>query len=137
MPYLSTDDYSDSQKRSAARVLESLDQLESRLHGHYAGKRRHSRVKFRGIATLCFRGPDQATIDPATSESCVVHARSLSQSGLSFIYPGRIEEKSVLVGMELHSSELTWFMSEIVRQKEVPGEGFWEYGVKFLQRAAL
>lgn len=137
MSYLSTENYSETQKRSAQRVLDSLDQLESRLQGHYAGKRRHSRVKFRGVAKICFRGPDQAVLDPATSELCVVHARSLSQSGLSFIYPGRIEEKSVLVGMELQSSELTWFVAEIVRQKEVPGEGFWEYGVKFLQRAAL
>lgn len=135
--YLSIERYSEKQSRSAARVLDTLDQLDSRLAGHFSGKRRHTRVQYRGHGTICLPDPDQPILDLASSSSFSVHVRSLSQSGLSFIYPGEIVEKNVVVGLEQGGKAATWFVAEIVRIKEIVEEGFWEYGVKFVRRAVV
>ena len=134
---VSLDQYCDKQKRAAARVLDSLDQLDARLASHYASKRRHNRIPYRGEAILCFPSPDQPILNPNSEDACRVHVRSLSQSGLAFIYPGVIAQSTMLIGLHLPNSETTWFSAEVVRQREIEQEEFWEYGVKFLQRAAV
>jgi hypothetical protein len=135
--YLSLENYNERQNRSAHRVLDTLDQLDTRLSTHYSGKRRHTRVQYRGVGTVCFPNPDVSILDPSSAGAFSVHIRSLSQSGLSFIYPGEIPERNVLVGLDQAGRTKTWFAAEIVRVKAIEEEGFWEYGVKFLRRAVV
>ncbi|MCC7423499.1 MAG: PilZ domain-containing protein [Planctomycetaceae bacterium] len=135
--YLSIENYNERQNRSAQRVLDMLDQLDSRLGTHYSGKRRHTRVQYRGVGTVCVTSPEQSILDTSGAGSFSVHVRSLSQSGLSFIYPGEIPEKNVFVGLDQAKGGKTWFVAEIVRVKEISEEGFWEYGVRFVRRAVI
>lgn len=122
-------EYTESQQRSAQRALDTLDRLDSRLDAHFAGMRRHPRRLFRGMATVRFPGGGNG----ATGEF-TVWTRSISASGLSFICPNPIAEPWVLVGLEPAPGEVVWFFADIVRRKEVAGEGFWEHGVAFRGR---
>jgi len=137
MSCLSVENYSEKQQRSALRLLDSLDQTDSRLATHYSVKRRHSRVPYRGLATLCFPDAGAAVLSPSGGQSCTVWVRALSQSGLSFIYPEFLEETTLLFGLSAPNQDMTWFVSKVVRVREVVEEGFWEYGVKFLRRAVM
>lgn len=135
--YLSIESYNERQNRSAQRVLDTLDQLDTRLSTHYSGKRRHTRVQYRGVGTVCIMNLEQSVLDPSGPGSFSVHVRSLSQSGLSFIYPGEIFEKNVLIGLDQAGGGKTWFVAEVVRVKKIEEEAFWEYGVKFVRRAVI
>lgn len=122
-------EYSDSQRRSAQRALDTLDRLDSRLDSHFSTKRRHARRAFRGTATVRF--PAGTTGSPPDFQ---VWTRSISESGLSFICPVQIKEAWVLVGLTPPAGDVIWFFADVVRRKQVPEEGFWEHGVAFRGR---
>lgn len=137
MSSVTIEHYTERQQRSAQRVLDTLDQMDSRLSPHYSAKRQHSRRAYRGVGTLCFVDVSQPTIEFSKEKCCEVWIRAVSLSGLSFIYPEEILTKQVLFGLKSASGETTWFVAEIVRSRSVVEEGFWEYGVKFLRRAVF
>lgn len=125
--YLTSEHYTEKQKRSAQRLIESLVRTESRLSDHYSQVRSHQRQVCRNI--LLIRIPN--------GENTVgfsVYMRDISASGTSFLYPGVIEAQEILVGIPVTGREPTWFQGKVVRCKQVMNEDFWDYGVKFLQR---
>lgn len=129
MQVKSLDDYTPSELRAAERVLDSLDQLENRMEAHFARQRRHQRVQFRGKATVCI---------PVQSGKPIrfnVHARSLSQGGMSFICPEELDAERLIIGLHLADGELRWYHAAIIRKRDVLDEDFWEYGVAFQGRA--
>ncbi len=128
MSLINLDQYTERQSRAINRVLDTLDRIEQRTDAHYSEKRSHERKKFRGLVWLSIPDGSQE-FDQATTQ---VWSRSISQSGLSFIYPMRIYETEVRVGVPVSADQVTWFRAEIVRQKEIQEEHFWEYGVRFL-----
>lgn len=133
MCLLKLEQYSDKQKRAMKRVLDSLDSLEKRMNNHYSGQRAHERKDYRGIVWISVPN-DDPTIG-SSFNSVQVWSRSISQSGISFIYPFPIYQSTILVGIPVSSDQTTWFRSEIVRQREFEEEQFWEYGVKFVGKA--
>ncbi len=137
MTIVSWEQYTEKQRRAALRVLDSLDQLDSRLDAHYSGKRKHRRVPFRALGRLVFAEPGETAVDPETAPACQVWVRSLSQSGLSFISPFEITKASLVVGLDVSGcGATTWFVAEVVRSRKTPEGEFYEHGVKFLSRAA-
>ncbi len=127
--------YSDKQKRAMRRVLDTLDRIDKRTVSHYSDKRAHERKVYRGIAWISFPNEDPLAEDDV--KSVKVCSRSISQSGLSFVYPFPIFQTNILVGIPVSNDQTTWFRSEIVRRKDFQEEQFWEYGVKFLGKAIV
>tara|TARA_R110002095_G_scaffold204153_2_gene186689 strand:+ start:6021 stop:6428 length:408 start_codon:yes stop_codon:yes gene_type:complete len=130
MGLISLDQYTEKQNRAISRVLDLLDRVEKRTNAHFSEKRSHERKDFRGIVWISM--PDENAGDENQAEAIKVWSRSISQSGLSFIYPLPIRQSTILVGVPVQGNQVTWFRSEIVRRKEVQEEQFWEYGVRFL-----
>lgn len=128
MSLVSLEQYTDKQNRSINRVLDTLDRIEQRTNVHYSEKRSHERKDFRGLVWISIpEGTEEGEFSTTK-----VWSRSISQSGLSFIYPQRIYETQIRVGVPVSNEQITWFRAEIVRHKEVMDEEFWEYGVRFL-----
>lgn len=128
MSLVSLEQYTDKQNRSINRVLDTLDRIEQRTNVHYSEKRSHERKDFRGLVWISTpEGTEEGEFSTTK-----VWSRSISQSGLSFIYPQRIYETQIRVGVPVSNEQITWFRAEIVRHKEVMDEEFWEYGVRFL-----
>jgi len=128
MSLVSLEQYTDKQNRSINRVLDTLDRIEQRTNVHYSEKRSHERKDFRGLVWISIpEGTEEGEFSTTK-----VWSRSISQSGLSFIYPQRIYETQIRVGVPVSNDQVTWFRAEIVRHKEVMDEEFWEYGVRFL-----
>lgn len=135
MALMSVDAYPEKLQRSAIRVLDSLDRIDDRTNDHYSTVRKHARTKFRGMVRIFVPDPEQDVVDPDNVESPRAWARSLSASGMSFIYPKELELTNFLAGLELPNGRHTWMIAEIVRKKQMAEEEFWEYGVKFRGRA--
>ena len=93
-------------------------------------RRRHPRVKFRRLITL--RIPDdpeaQASDD---SEECQVHARTLSNGGISFVYPSELSKKDLQIALDLLDGSVLWFDAEIVRSRPLEDGTGWEFGAAF------
>lgn len=131
MSLINLEQYTDKQNRAITRILDTLDRLERRTNLHYSDKRKHERKDFRGIVWI--RIPQNTRSEEEDDTSDIrVWSRSLSQSGLSFIYPYNIYPNQIEVGVPVQNHQVTWFRAEVVRQKEIGEENFWEYGVKFL-----
>ncbi|WP_417381209.1 hypothetical protein [Gimesia sp.] len=130
MSLINLDQYTVKQNRAVSRVLDTLDRMDRRTGLHYSEKRAHERKDFRGIVWISL--PDSDAIDDQESTTIKVWSRSISQSGLSFIYPFPIYRSNIMVGIPVQDSHIAWFRSEIVRQKEIQEEQFWEFGVRFV-----
>jgi hypothetical protein len=128
MSLVALDQYIPSQHLAAGNALDMMD----RLGDHYSKQRKHLRRDFRGLATLYVPSSLNPDLDSVPTNSCTVWARSLSESGLSFIYPGRMPSKQVVIGLDLSNGSQTLFRASIVRTRQVPGTDFWEYGVMTL-----
>lgn len=131
MSLINLEQYSDKQNRAITRILDTLDRLEKRTNPHFSDRRKHERKDFRGVVWIRIPQNSRSEEEEVTSE-IRVWARSLSQSGLSFIYPFRIYTTEIEVGVPVENHQAIWFRAEIVRQKEIGEESFWEFGVKFL-----
>ena len=129
--FLDSADYTQRQKRAAQRVLDILDKADGRQEDAYQSHRKHKRHWFRGVVTVCI---PHAALGLNTADTFRVWARSISQGGLSFVYPYKIEETKIVVGITIPQGGKSWFFGEIVRVREIRDEGFWEYGVAFRDR---
>ncbi|MFK7779419.1 MAG: PilZ domain-containing protein [Gimesia sp.] len=130
MGLINLEQYNERQIRAIPRVLDSLDRLEKRTNAHYSENRIHERKNFRGVVWI--KTPLDISSDEDEISCTKVWSNSISQSGLSFIYPFQFSEKLILVGVPIQDNQVTWFRAEIVRHREIIEENFWEYGVKFL-----
>lgn len=137
MEYVSADDYSEKQIRAAQRVLDSLDHLDKRMASVYTKLRNHGRRHFRKLVYVVVPDPIYPCPTQDSPNFMKVWARSISQSGLSFICPLRIPVTMVMVGLPVQDGEISWFNAELVRCREFAGDGFWEYGVSFRARATV
>ncbi|MCA9019028.1 MAG: hypothetical protein KDA74_02715 [Planctomycetaceae bacterium] len=134
---ISVDSYSPSLQKTAQEVLDTLDRMDSRMDQHYSRLRSHPRNNFRGVVHLCIPDPDSPVIKPGSGLSTRVWARCISSSGLSFICPDELDAKALLVGIEIPGRDTTWFQAEIKRERLMPDETFWEYGVAFINRVSV
>ena len=132
--FINVSDYSSRQKRSADRVLESLDAMANRLGSHYAHVRDHERKQMRGQAVIRFQNPSAE----GEFHEFVVYVHNVSSGGICFIYPGEVEQKEILVGLKLNDGPPSlWFQGEVVRVRQISEEDFWEFGVAFRGRLEI
>ena len=119
------------QLKTVQRVLDALDRWDDRLNDHYGRQRKHTRSNFRGVATLVLPAEGD---EPATNLQAFV--RNVSPGGMAFIYPGRLDCESLIVGLVMGTGSPGWFHADVKRMREVQ-EGFWEYGLAFRERAVM
>ncbi|MBI5760513.1 MAG: PilZ domain-containing protein [Planctomycetales bacterium] len=131
---LSVESYSPEQVDAAARVLEKLAALDDRRDPKNP-RRDFTRRPYHRVISIQHEQPtaNQKTSSP---KRCHVLARNISQGGLSFVYPGRLDIPRLLVSPSGPGSEYIWFRAEVVRVREVE-DGFWEYGVSFRGRVEV
>jgi len=130
--FLSIEDYTAFQRRAAEEALDALDRLDSQCEARHASQRVHSRHAFRGIITISVLQPGQSLAERDAGRSFRAWARSISQGGFSFISPSHIPETTIAVEPIIEETTI-WRLAEIVRAREMPFYGFWEYGAAFLE----
>ena len=122
------------QDRAAQRVLDTLDRWDERLNSAYAAKRQYARNSYRTRVTVII--PAGKLAESAQPERIQAWARNISQGGLSLVHNQQITARRLIVSLNPAVESPTWFYAEIVRAREVQ-DGFWEHGIKFLERAAV
>jgi HD-GYP domain-containing protein (c-di-GMP phosphodiesterase class II) len=133
----SIENYSEAEKRRLFDALEILDnsaQLSNRIHSH---KRNDSRVALRTIATICLPDPNNPIISAKSGRMFRVLTRDVSTRGLSFVCPDELPLERVLVGLNVKENVTKWFLSDILRARDIGDTGFWEHAVVFKQSVAL
>lgn len=128
---LSVEAYSQEQLDAAVRLIERLAATDDRRDANKPRRQSVRRRYHRVISIQRETAGSAKTVSPASR--CHVLARNISQGGLSFVYPGKLDVRQLLVSPSGPGSEHIWFRAEIVRMREVT-EGFWEYGVGFRGR---
>jgi len=122
--------------RAAGRVLDTLDRWSERLRGHYSQKRGQTRKPFRKKLTVYVPENEQEAGEAEDNTILETWLRNVSRSGANFIYHEPIRADEVIVCVDLGKGNCTYFRSKIIRRRQVH-EGFWEYGVKFLERVNM
>jgi hypothetical protein len=123
--------YNREQQRAVKRVLARLAQLEKMESRRHQGKRQFTRSSYHSTALLRILHDDEPFSDSEPGEACTVWTRDISRGGASFICPFEIEEKRVVLGFKLPDETIKWYPAEIVRERDIADEGFWEYGTVF------
>ena len=113
------------------RVLDTLDRWEERLNLHYSPLRGFERKAFRSQVLVAV---PPLPPSPRPNEPFRVWARNVSQGGVSFVYRVQLDVAKLFVGLLRGEQPVLWFRGEVVRARPVH-EGYWEYGVRFLERA--
>lgn len=123
-----------SHETVASRVLDMLDSWSKRLDGHQTQKRNSERNSFRRKLTLII--PEAESTDSEMDDKQVIEvwSRNISLSGTSFVTPEVIKADSVLVGIPSAEGKKLYFHADIIRHRQTH-EQFWEYGLKFKERA--
>jgi PilZ domain len=122
-----------ARRAEAQEVIDILNRWDARMNGHQTQKRAHPRVPYSGRISLYY-GKRRGSVEPE-KEGITVWARNVSPKGIAFVYKGRIEWKRVLLCLDPDAGETTWMHAEIVRSRNVHND-FWDYGVRFIRRAA-
>jgi len=133
--------------KQALEVLEILDRWDERLQGHHSQMRNHERKKYRTKIAIYLSHNDQQNNDQInndqinndqTDDDCPqylsVWCRNISQSGLSFIYHADLKWNHFIICLNPEAEETLWYHAEMTRSRQVHN-GFWEFGVKLLNRA--
>jgi len=122
--------------RAAERVLDTLDRWSERLRGHHSQKRGQTRKSFRKKLTVYVPENEQEAGEAEDNTILETWLRNVSRSGASFVYHEPIRADEVIVCLDLGKGNCTYFRSRITRRRQVH-EGFWDYGVKFLERVEM
>lgn len=118
----------------AMDVLSILNRWSDRLEGHHSQKRETGRQPFRSPITIHIPGTENLPGECAEKNNFEAWARNISQSGLGFIYKGQIKASKLTICLNPKAEDECWFNVEIVRSRQVHND-FWEYGVKFIDKA--
>jgi len=122
--------------RTADRVLDTLDRWSDRLRGHHSQKRGQRRKVKREKLTVYVPENDQEAGEAEDNAILETWQRNVSRSGASFIYHEPIKSDEVIVCLEKDKGDCTYYQSRIVRRRQTH-EGFWEFGVKFLEEVNM
>jgi HD-GYP domain-containing protein (c-di-GMP phosphodiesterase class II) len=137
VPITSIEHYSDAEKRrlfSALEILDNSAQLANRIHSH---KRHDDRVALKTIATICVPDPAVPIISAKSNRMFHVLTRDVSSRGMSFVCPDELPCERVLVGLTVKNNQTKWFLSDLIRAREIGDTGFWEHAAIFRQSVAL
>ena len=121
------------QDSNAQRVLDTLQRWSERFDGHQNQKRQHERRPIRMQLSVYFSESDLPKSSTDNQYALEVWARNISRSGMCFIHNGPIKLGNVIIAFNLGAGETEYFRAQLVRNRQVH-DGFWEYGVKFLEK---
>ncbi len=118
---------------AAQRVLAMLQKWDERFSSHATPKRKYERKPFQ--TTLMVVVPESKNVhgDVFPRRVIEVWTRNLSQGGLAFLTYGMIETSASHVIVKLGQK---YMLSKIIRHREVH-EGFYEYGVKYVEEVSV
>jgi len=126
----------DEYDRTAERVLDTLDRWSDRLRGHHSQKRSQTRSTNRRKLTIYVPENDQEAGEAEDNAILEVRQRDASRSGVGFIYHESIRADEIIVCIEKEAGDCTYYRSQIVRRRQTH-EGFWYYGVQFLEEVNM
>ncbi len=123
----------DRLETSARRVLETLQRWDDRFSKHANQKRVHDRKAFQRKLTIIVPESRSPTGDVYAREICEVWTRNISQSGLAFLTHGELVTTSTHIVINLGTKCM---LCKIMRHREVH-DGFWEYGIKYVEEVQM
>ena len=126
---MSLESYTGDQKRAAQRAISEAQRTSESVSGDV---RQRPPSPVRAVINIRLAEPEGDSREWSTPFRAI--ACDVSQRGLAFLHPERLEATQILVGIDLPRDGRRWFEAEIVRCREIEGEGFWEYGVALRRR---
>lgn len=136
-PIASIEQYTESEKRRVFAALELLDNSAQVSTRSYQHKRGEQRVALRTIATVCIPDPNNPIVSLNSGRLLRVLTRDVSPRGLSFVCPDELPVDRILIGLHVNEKDTKWFISDIIRAREVGDTGFWEHAAVFKQSLTL
>ena len=124
---MSLESYTGDQKLAAQRAFSEARRTAVLNEWANGDLRQHPRSSVRAVINIRLPEPKGASCEWSTPFRAI--ACDVSQRGLAFLHPERLEATQILLGIDLPREGRRWFEAEIVRCREIEGEGFWEYGV--------
>jgi hypothetical protein len=116
----------------AKHVLTLLQRALDRNNVVYARMRKKERKPATGLPLLvCIVTPEDPVPSADHINSLPAWSIDFSGGGAGFIMPQKLDVQVIHVGIPLANGRHRWMQSKTVRCREIPGEGFWEYGVVF------
>lgn len=119
--------------RQALRVISMLKNWSDRLSGHVTQKRAHVRRDLATKLTIIIPESSQEAGESQDRSMVEVWTRNISQGGICFLSDGKLKTNTDTVIVSIGNK---YMESEIVRNRQVH-DGFWEYGLKFLQEIQM
>jgi HD-GYP domain-containing protein (c-di-GMP phosphodiesterase class II) len=133
----SLEHYSETEKRRVLDALDILDNSSQITTRTYQSKRSENRVALRTVASICFPNPRNPIVNVKSGPLLRVVTRDISNRGVSFVCPDELPQERILIGLQVNERDTRWFLSDIVRAREVADTGFWEHAVIFRQAIAI
>ncbi|MBL4885377.1 MAG: PilZ domain-containing protein [Planctomycetaceae bacterium] len=119
--------------KQAVRVINMLKTWSDRLSGHVTQKRAHVRKDLVTKLMIIIPESSQEAGESQDRSMIEVWSRNISRGGICIISDGKLKTNTdtVIVGVGNKFME-----SEIVRNRQVH-DGFWEYGLMFIQEIQM
>jgi hypothetical protein len=136
-PITSLEDYSEAEKRRVFDALDLLDNSAQLTNRTYQHQRNDDRIALRTVATICLPDPRSPIVNLKSNRLLRVLTRDVSSRGVSFVCPDELPQERILVGLHVNAQETKWFLSDIVRAREISDTGFWEHAALFRQSITL
>jgi hypothetical protein len=112
-----------------------LARWDDKMQGHQTQKRARQRTKYAARMAVYHHDVKPPHGQEPDTGPISVWARNVSAFGIGFIYKGQIRARRIVMCLDPDTGGITWMRAEIVRARPVHNE-FWDYGAKFLGRAA-
>ncbi len=125
-------EFSERHIRAIQRILDQMDRTAQRTDPHYSRVRKFERKSYRGPLSLYLpRGEDDTPPADGDDRCHAAWSYSLSQGGVGLIALAETDKTEAWVGVHLPNHTIRWMFGRIVRQRPVPEEEFFDYGICF------
>jgi hypothetical protein len=119
---------------AALEILDNSAEFTNRTFQH---KRNDRRIALRTVATICLPDPNNPIVNLNSGRLLRVLTRDVSTTGLSFVCPDELTFERILVGLHVNDRDTKWFLSDLIRAREIGDTGFWEHAAIFKQSLSL
>ena len=134
---ISVEQYTEKQKRFAYNALDLLNNTRTKADNVYGGQRQFPRKAIKTLVKIHI--PDLTNQFANLQSGCTfsVITNDISQGGMSFIYPDRVNKESILVELPSAGDEKAWFLGNITCVRDLGDTGFYMHGVSFVKRVSI
>jgi len=120
----------------ALDTLEILDNWSERLQEHCSPKRSTKRKEFRQTISVYVPDSEENAGEDDDFGMAQGIGRNLSRGGVCFILPHKLPSDRIIVALCHNKHKCVYMESKIVRRRQVHN-GYWEYGVQFIDRTIM